>query len=78
MANRNGVPRNFKKIMESMGIQELKSKQIELLESFVSGRNTFILDDKSIILVEVAIASSYQSFLNKGHTLLTSIHITGI
>ena len=49
MANRNGVPRNFKKIMESMGIQELKPKQTELLESFVSGRNTFILDMTSLL-----------------------------
>ena len=48
MANRNGVLRNFKKITEFMGIQELKPKQIELLESFVSGRNTFILDMASL------------------------------
>ena len=62
MANRDGVPRNFK-VMEFMDIQELKPKQIELLKSFVSSRDTFILPTgygKSIILVEVVPVVSWQ------------------
>ena len=47
----------LKKAMECMGIQELKSKQIESIESFVSGRDTFVSlptgYGKSVILVEV-------------------------
>ena len=39
-----------------MGIQELKSKQIESIESFVSGRDTFVslpTGYGSVILIEV-------------------------
>ena len=47
----------LKKAMECKGIQELKSKQIESIESFVSGRDTFVSlptgYGKSVILVEV-------------------------
>ena len=62
MANRDTVPRNFK-VMEFMDIQELKLKQIELLKSFVSSRDTFVLPTgygKSIILVEVVPVVSRQ------------------
>ncbi len=47
----------LKKAMECMGIQELKPKQIELIESFVSGRETFVSlptgYGKSIILSSI-------------------------
>ena len=62
MANRDGVPCNFK-VMEFMDIQELKPKQIELLKSFVSSRDTFVLPTgygKSIIFVEVVPVVSWQ------------------
>ena len=62
MANRDTVPRNLK-VMEFMDIQELKPKQIELLKSFVSSRDTFVLPTgygKSIILVEVVPVISRQ------------------
>ena len=62
MANRDGVPSNFK-VMEFMDIQELKPKQIELLKFFVSSRDTFVLPTgygKSIILVEVVSVISWQ------------------
>ena len=47
----------LKKAMECMGIQDMKSKQIESIESFVSGRDTSVflpaVYGKSVILVEV-------------------------
>ena len=46
----------LKKAIECTGIQELKSKQIESIESFVSGRDTFVslpTGYGSVILVEV-------------------------
>ena len=46
----------LKKAIECMSIQELKSKQIESIESFVSGRDTFVslpTGYGSAILVEV-------------------------
>ena len=48
----------LKKAIECMGIQELKSKQIESIESFVSGRDTFVslpTGYGSVILVEVSV-----------------------
>ena len=58
MANEDGIPLNFKESNRVHGyIQELKSKQIESTESFVSGRDTFVSLStgygKSVILVEV-------------------------
>ena len=54
----------LKKAMKYMGILELKRKQIELIESFVSVRDTFISlltrYGKSIILVEVVSVVSQQ------------------
>ena len=55
----------LKKTMEFVSIQELKPKrQIELLESFVSGRDTFVSlptgYGKSNILVEVVSVNSRQ------------------
>ena len=48
----------LKKAIECMGIQELKSKQIESIESFVSGRDTFVslpTGYGSVILVVVLV-----------------------
>ena len=48
----------LKKAIECMGIQELKSKQIESIESFVSGRDTFVslpTGYGSVILVVVSV-----------------------
>ena len=71
MANEDGIPCNLKKTIECLGIQELKSKQIESIESFVSGRDTFVslpTGYGSIILVEVVCR-----FSKKGHTFPTLI-----
>ena len=47
----------LKKAIECMGIQDMKSKQIESIESFLSGRDTSVSlptgYGKSVILVEV-------------------------
>ena len=45
----------LKKAIECMGIQELKSKQIESIESFVSGRDTLFLYLVGILLYEAFI-----------------------
>ena len=54
----------LKKAMEYMGILELKRKQIESIESFVSVRDTFVSlltrYGKSIILLEVVSVVSQQ------------------
>ena len=51
------------KMTELVGIQQSKPKEIELLESFVSGRDTFVSKPtgygNSIILVEVVATSRF-------------------
>ena len=56
---------SLKKVMECMGIQELKSKQIESIENFVFGRDTLVFlptgYDKSVILVEAVSCSHFST-----------------
>ena len=63
-----GFHATLKEAIECMGIQELKSKQIELIERFVSGTDTFVslltAYGKSIIFIEIISVISRQ----KPHT----------
>ena len=57
----------LKKEIECMGIQELKSKQIESIESFVSGRDTFVslpTGYGSVILVVVSVVFQQRPLIS--------------
>ena len=57
-----GFHATLMEVIECMGIQELKSKQIESIERFVSDRDTFVSlltgYGKSIIFVEVILCKN--------------------